>query len=52
MTKEKLIEQLKLLSIDQQDPAVDHKLADKLLIEYINDPRVTEAFESIEKWYW
>lgn len=51
MTKAELIEQLKLLSIDQQDPSEDHELADKLLLDYINDSGVTEAFESIERWY-
>lgn len=29
----------------------DHVLADRLLLEYINDEDITEIFDSIEKWY-
>jgi hypothetical protein len=28
-----------------------HHVADQLLIEFINDPEVTQAFEEIRKWY-
>ena len=33
------------------DKERDHIEADELLLEYINDPLVTEAFEEIGKWY-
>ncbi|MEK6884191.1 MAG: hypothetical protein AABY22_31465 [Nanoarchaeota archaeon] len=29
----------------------DHEEADQLLLKFINDHKVSEAFESIEKWY-
>ncbi len=29
----------------------DHEEADQLLLMFINDHKVSEAFESIEKWY-
>lgn len=29
----------------------DHILADEALLAYINDPAVTEAFNSVVKWY-
>lgn len=32
-------------------PEGDHVEADKLLLEYINDPEVTRLFNEIEKWY-
>jgi hypothetical protein len=28
-----------------------HKIADNLLLEYINDPEITETFRKIGKWY-
>lgn len=28
-----------------------HGNADRLLLEYINDPRVTEAYDAIDRWY-
>ena len=33
------------------DIEADHGNADDLLIEYINDPRVKEAYDAINKWY-
>lgn len=50
MTIEELIERLRSWH-GPQDEEVAHGAADRLLLEYINDPRVTEAFEAIEKWY-
>lgn len=32
-------------------PEECHKKADSLLLEYINQPEVTEAFGDITKWY-
>jgi len=28
-----------------------HKIADVLLLEYINDPEITETFKKVGKWY-
>lgn len=52
MTKEELIEKLKTLNgRPEYDIEQDHKDADQLLLEYINDKEITEAFNSVEKWY-
>ena len=52
MEKEELIEKLKTVEEridgDQEDW---HWEADNLLLQYINDERVTEAFREIDKWY-
>ncbi len=47
MTKDELLEQLK----DLEGGEFDHMVADQLLIDYINDPKITEAYEAIERWY-
>ncbi|MBY0413717.1 MAG: hypothetical protein K2Q18_06110 [Bdellovibrionales bacterium] len=53
MTKEELIEKLKIIIInkDDADPELDHAIADQLLLEFINDEEVTRCFEDIKKWY-
>lgn len=35
----------------QKDKEERHELADKALLEYINDPDVTRLFEEMDKWY-
>lgn len=50
MEKKELIEKLKLL-VRIGDPEAAHGNADDLLIEYINDLEVKDAFDEIEKWY-
>lgn len=50
MTKQELLEKLEELH-DGWDHEANHSIADKLLLEFINDPEVTEAFDKIEKWY-
>lgn len=50
MTKEELIERLEALQQDG-DTEYQHGEADDLLIEWINDPEVTEAYAKIKKWY-
>jgi hypothetical protein len=37
----------------EADPDVEnnHDRADQLLLKYIDDPEITKAFDSIEKWY-
>lgn len=33
------------------DPEDAHARADQALLNYINDPAITEAWESIKKWF-
>jgi hypothetical protein len=33
------------------DPEGNHVLADTALLAYVNDPEVTQLFNSIERWY-
>lgn len=49
MNKEELISKLK--TFHTGDEEMDHIHADKALLEYINDPEITDAFEKIDKWY-
>jgi hypothetical protein len=55
MTKQELIEELekasKITFRGHIDPEAAHIKADELLLEYINDPEITEAFNKIERWY-
>lgn len=50
MTKDELLK-----ALSECDKGVDeeiaHVRADKLLLEYIDDIDITEAFDKIEKWY-
>ena len=48
--KEKLIKDLKDLQ-ECSDIESAHGDADDLLLDYINDKEVREAFDNIEKWY-
>ena len=52
MTKEELLIKLRGLADGSRfDVEHDHVEADDLLIQYINDPDITEAFDAIKKWY-
>jgi hypothetical protein len=60
MTKDELIEKLNILEdqhryqiMGQQgvDTERVHVAADELLLDYINDPEIREAFEALRKWY-
>ena len=53
MNKEELLARLKDIEFgeDNGDEEAQHIKADKALLEYINDTDITEAFESIPKWY-
>lgn len=54
MKIEELIERLLKIKDKQEDDmdcSDDHMEADHLLLEYIDNEEVSEAFESIEKWY-
>jgi hypothetical protein len=48
-------ELVKALRKLKTDPNLDiedvHVEADRLLVEFIDDPEVTKAFEDIDKWY-
>jgi hypothetical protein len=50
MTKEELL--VKLRDLVEDNPGEEnHMEADGLLLEYINDPEITEAYRAIDKWY-
>ncbi len=52
MTKSELIEKLKSLAeLSEHDEERAHGEADEVLLQYINDPDVSEAFEKIDRWY-
>lgn len=57
MTKEELIAGLKDICAKEEGadigygPEEAHAYADDLLLEYINDELVTDAFDKIKKWY-
>jgi hypothetical protein len=55
MTKKELTEKLGEIAKRQADNGVfdqdDHLDADGLLLDFINDKDITDAFEDIEKWY-
>ena len=46
-----LLAVLRELGSRKTDPEGNHMSADKALLDYIDDPDVTKAFEAIEKWY-
>ena len=50
-----LVSELNKISERQEsgdgDYEYHHAKADQLLLDYINDEKVTEAFNKIEKWY-
>jgi len=48
---QKLIGDLRNLSINSNHVVNDHLEADKLLLEYINEPKVLYWFNHIDKWY-
>lgn len=50
MTKAELLEKLKELT-ESDYPEMTHREADDLLIDFINDTEIKEAFEAIAKWY-
>ena len=50
MSKEELIVKLKELHGSGDTEAV-HGIADDLLLKYINDKEIAEAYEKVPKWY-
>jgi hypothetical protein len=51
MSKKQLVAALLKLNVGHVDEEEAHSKADRLLLEYINEPEVTEAWENIPKWY-
>jgi hypothetical protein len=51
MTKQELLDALRALKANESDPEENHVDADDLLLKFINDPEVTEAFNALHKWY-
>lgn len=50
--KNRLLSRLRSLATNyDSDKEYGHRNADRALLDYINDPEVTQAFEDIEKWY-
>lgn len=50
MTKQELLDKLIFLQQDK-DYEVAHELADRLLLEYINDKDISQAFLKINRYY-
>lgn len=50
LTKQQLIDYLQLCA-GHYDEEVAHIQADRALLAYINDPDITAAFDSFNKWY-
>ncbi len=50
MTKADLIKRLGELK-DDGDVEANHKEADGLILDFINDPDITAAFDDVRKWY-
>lgn len=44
-------ELIRILKRDTGDKEVDHGNADDALLDFINDKEITEAFNSVDKWY-
>lgn len=51
MTKEELIEALQRVVTKDGDEEDWHVAADDLILSYINDEKVSEAYHRIPKWY-
>ena len=51
MTKQELLDLLARAKECDGDPEAAHGMADDALINFINDPDVATAFDSINKWY-
>ena len=48
MTKEELIKKLEELD---EGPEENHQLADRALLDYIDDPDIRKAWQAIGKWF-
>ena len=51
MSREELLKELRSWGGDKQDFEIAHFHADTLLIAYLDDDEITEAWNDIGKWY-
>jgi hypothetical protein len=51
MTRDELLAALKALVDTPYNPEEAHSTADSLLLDFINDDAIREAFDAIDKWY-
>ena len=51
VSKERYDRLLKKLGLEYGDREVTHAKMDELLLEYINDKEITDAFNKVGKWY-
>lgn len=52
MTRDELLAGLRHMASNRhRDIEHDHGWADDALLELLNDPEITEAFNAIERWY-
>ena len=49
VTKAEVLETFK--ELEEADPELAHSEADELLLRYINDKDIEEAFEEVPRWY-
>lgn len=50
MTKKQLLDKLKSC-LEYYDIEKSHSDADEALLNFINDPEITKAYNKLEKWY-
>ncbi len=50
MHRDQLLDLLRSLA-NARDIEASHATADDALLEYINDPEISAAFNALEKWY-
>jgi hypothetical protein len=51
MKKETALEKLQEIAMNRRDKEFAHMAADQVLLDYIGDVDITDAFEKIDKWY-
>ncbi len=49
--RDRILAELKRLSMPPVDPELAHGEADDLLVELIDDEEIAAAYEAVEKWY-
>lgn len=51
ISKAELLKELQELSKDSADPEASHAEADELLLRYVNDSEIEQAFDKVPRWY-
>jgi hypothetical protein len=51
MRRDEMLAQFRAWAAGPTDEEIAHGRADEMLLEYIGDPEITEAFNNIPKWY-